>query len=87
MLCIRSSLTVKSDSSCLIRYLYRFNDVVARLQEKYDCLRDALTERNYVARWDLLIHLEDLENMVNISRYNQHASLHRVQVCVPLTLL
>uniref|UniRef100_A0A1B6MT70 RNA helicase n=1 Tax=Graphocephala atropunctata TaxID=36148 RepID=A0A1B6MT70_9HEMI len=55
------------------------SEVVARLVDSYQCLGKPLTLENYVIRWDMLVHLEELEHAVNIARYNTHTSLHRVQ--------
>lgn len=44
----------------------------------YRCLGEQCGMDNYVLRWDLLVYLEEIEHIVNMSRYNTHAALHRV---------
>jgi len=57
----------------------RREEVLAHLVEAYRLLEEPLSPQNYVLRWDLLVHMEEIEHMVNISRYNTRASLRRVQ--------
>ncbi|XP_046659746.1 LOW QUALITY PROTEIN: probable RNA helicase armi [Homalodisca vitripennis] len=65
----------------------KLEELVIRLVDGYKCLGEPLTLANYVARWDLLIHLEEVEHAVNIARYNTHASLRRVQDYLSLEIL